>query len=76
MTLTELRAGACLLAVLVPLAGCGSVLDEGTSDAAGLAGAGIAGAGRKAPPRGAAIGRRGRWRGSAGATSWVACTAP
>ncbi len=38
------------------LAGCGSVLTEGTSDAAGLAGAGIAGAVTKDATVGAAIG--------------------
>ena len=41
---------------LLPLAGCGSVLTEGTSDAAGLAGAGIAGAVTKDATVGAAIG--------------------
>ncbi len=46
------------IAVLVtlPLCGCGSVLTEGTSDAAGIAGAGIAGAVTKNATVGAAIG--------------------
>ena len=56
MTMTEWRAGACLLALLMPLAGCGSVLTESTSDAARLAGARHAGAVSKAAPVGAAIG--------------------
>lgn len=46
-----------LLAVLaLPLGGCGAVLTEGTSDAAGLAGAGIAGSVTKSPTVGAGIG--------------------
>jgi hypothetical protein len=47
----------CLAALsVVSLSGCGSVLTEGTSDAAGLAGAGIAGAVTKNATVGAAIG--------------------
>ena len=42
--------------LLASLAGCGSVLTEGSSDAAGLAGAGIAGAITKDATVGAAIG--------------------
>ncbi len=56
MTVTGWQAGGCLLAVLMPLAGCGSVLTESTSDAAGLAGAGIAGAVSKDATVGAGIG--------------------
>jgi hypothetical protein len=50
-------AAVALLAVSVAsLTGCGSVLTEGTSDAAGLAGAGIAGAVTNNATVGAAIG--------------------
>jgi hypothetical protein len=48
-------AGAAALSILA-LSGCGSLLTEGTSDAAGLAGAGIAGAVTKDATVGAAIG--------------------
>ena len=53
--------GRCVLLCLaglaaLPLAGCGSLLTEGTSDAAGLAGAGIAGAVTNDATVGAAIG--------------------
>ncbi len=44
------------VAAMLPLAGCGSVLTEGTGDAAGIAGAGIAGAVTKNATVGAAIG--------------------
>jgi hypothetical protein len=44
------------LAALAPLAGCGSFLTQGTADAAGIAGAGIAGAVSKNATVGAAIG--------------------
>lgn len=50
-----LLAMICLLALL-PLAGCGSVLTESTSDAAGIAGAGIAGAVTKDAAIGTGIG--------------------
>jgi hypothetical protein len=45
-----------LLFATAPLAGCGSLLTEGTADAAGLAGAGIAGAVTKNAAVGAGIG--------------------
>jgi hypothetical protein len=47
--------GVLLLAAL-PLAGCGSFLTEGTADAAGVAGAGVASAVTKNATVGAAIG--------------------
>lgn len=47
---------AGLAALSLALAGCGSVLTEGTGDAAGIAGAGIAGAISKNATVGAAIG--------------------
>jgi hypothetical protein len=53
--LAWLSAAALILAVL-PLAGCGSFLTESTADAAGVAGAGIAGAVTKNATVGAAIG--------------------
>lgn len=45
-----------ILTVLPALAGCGSLLTEGSADAAGVAGAGIAGAVTKDATLGAAIG--------------------
>lgn len=49
-------AAWAVIAATLPLAGCGSVLTEGTGDAAGIAGAGIAGAVTKNATVGAAIG--------------------
>jgi hypothetical protein len=48
--------GVALLLAALPLAGCGSFLTEGTADAAGVAGAGVAGAVTKNAVVGAAIG--------------------
>ena len=48
--------GAALLAAVLPLAGCNSLLTESTADAAGVAGAGVAGAVTKNATVGAAIG--------------------
>lgn len=57
MTRSTLARAAGLTALLLaPLAGCGSVLTEGAGDAAGIAGAGIAGAVSKDATVGAAIG--------------------
>jgi hypothetical protein len=47
---------ALLLIATLPLGGCGSFLTEGTADAAGIAGAGVAGAVTKDATVGAAIG--------------------
>ena len=47
---------AALLAAILPLAGCNSLLTESTADAAGVAGAGVAGAVTKNATLGAAIG--------------------
>jgi hypothetical protein len=47
---------ALLAAPAIPLGGCSSFLSEGTADAAGLAGAGIAGAVSSNPTVGAAVG--------------------
>jgi hypothetical protein len=48
--------GAALLLAVLPLTGCGSFLTESTSDLAGVAGAGAAGAVTKDAAVGAAIG--------------------
>jgi len=48
--------GLALLAAALPLCGCNSLVTEGTADAAGVAGAGIAGAVTKNATVGAAIG--------------------
>jgi hypothetical protein len=52
------RSGICavLLAAVIPLSGCGSLLTEGTATGAGIAGAGVAGAISKNATVGAAIG--------------------
>jgi hypothetical protein len=50
------RLFAVMIVLPLALAGCGSVLTEGTSDAAGIAGAGIAGAVTRNATVGAAIG--------------------
>ncbi len=51
-----MRARWILVLAALPLAGCGSLLTEGTSDTAGLAGGGIAGAVTSNATVGAAIG--------------------